>query len=145
MLLVIKRSFTSVLAVGALAAALLAGCSSNAASSADSAASDSSSQSARTTQALGPIMKDPSVLEGTTVTLPVERELVFTVDEADIDRWGATIADGSIAEFVPGKTDGSATYNPGIHPLAEGETTVELTAPDGTTTTFSLIVTPGAR
>ncbi|WP_160159514.1 hypothetical protein [Actinomyces culturomici] len=140
----IKRSFTSVLAAGAIAAALLSGCSSNAASSASSASTaDSAASAASTAQSAAPltITKKPENIDGAQVTLPVKRVLIFDVDSADVDKWSATIADGSIAEFVAG----SDSAQPMIRPLAEGETTVELTAPDGATTTFSLIVTPGIR
>lgn len=134
---VIKRSFTSVLSVAAIAALALAGCSSKTANDAEqsAAAAANAAQSEQLT-----ITKTPESIDGGQVMLPIKRNLLFTV-KADAEKWTASIADPSIAEFIAG----DAATPPTIHPLAEGETTVDLTGPDGTTISFALIVTPGAR
>ncbi|MDC4233952.1 hypothetical protein M3T53_09635 [Actinomyces sp. B33] len=125
-----------------LAASALTGCSSS-----GSASDPAPAQSAASTQALGPITKDPTVLDGTTVTVPVKRELVLDVpDDSDVTAWSAVIDDPASAEFVPGTADGSMTTNPGIHPLAETEgVDVAITDPEGRTVTFTLRITPGER
>ena len=134
---VIKRSFTSVLSVAAIAALALAGCSSKTANDAEqsAAAAANAAQSEQLT-----ITKTPESIDGGQVMLPIKRNLLFTV-KADAEKWTASIADPSIAEFIAG----DAATPPTIHPLAEGETMVDLTGPDGTTISFALIVTPGAR
>lgn len=144
---VIKQSFISVLSVAAVAAFALGGCSSMGAHNADpsaAATAESTGAAAHDAQAEQPeqltITKTPESINGGKVKLPIKRNLIFTV-EADADKWMARIDDPSIAEFVAG--DG--TTMPTIHPLAEGDTTVELTGPDGTTSSFTLIVIPGAR
>lgn len=142
---VIKRSFITLCAAATIATAMLAGCSSTpSASEATQSAQDT--QAATTTEALPPIMKEPAVLDGSKVTVPIQRELVFTIPESDdAAAWTGSLDDDTIAEFVPGSDDGSATYNPGVHPLAEGETTMTLTDPTGQTISFTLVIVPGAR
>lgn len=141
---VIKRSFTSVLSVAAIAALALAGCSSETANDAEqsaAAAAESAVAAANAAQSEQlTITKTPESINGGQVMLPIKRNLLFTV-KADAEKWTASIADPSIAEFIAG----DAATPPTIHPLAEGETTVDLTGPDGTTISFALIVTPGAR
>lgn len=138
---VIKRSFTSVLSVAAIAALALAGCSSKTANDAEQSAAESAVAAANAAQSEQlTITKTPESISGGQVMLPIKRNLLFTV-KADAEKWTASIADPSIAEFIAG----DAATPPTIHPLAEGETTVDLTGPDGTTISFALIVTPGAR
>ncbi|MDY4491693.1 hypothetical protein [Schaalia hyovaginalis] len=137
----IKRSFTSVLSVAAIAALALAGCSSKTANDAEQSAAESAVAAANAAQSEQlTITKTPESISGGQVMLPIKRNLLFTV-KADAEKWTASIADPSIAEFIAG----DAATPPTIHPLAEGETTVDLTGPDGTTISFALIVTPGAR
>lgn len=142
-----KRSLHSVLSVAALTALALAGCSSQGAHDADqsavavaesavSAAHDA--QSAQSEQLT--ITKTPEAIDGGKVKLPIKRNLLFAVDK-DAAQWTANIADPAIAEFIAGDD----TTPPTIHPLAEGETTIELTGPEGMTSSFTLIVIPGAR
>lgn len=139
---VIKRSFTTLCAAATIAIAMLAGCS----SAPEATQSTPGTQTATTTEALPPIMKEPAALDGSTVKVPIKRELVLVVPEGDdAAAWTGALDDETIAEFVPGTNDGSATHNPGVHPLAEGETTVTLTDPTGQTISFTLIIVPGAR
>lgn len=64
-------------------------------------------------------------LDGTTVELP--RNTVLDLNAEKPDEWTGEVADGSIAEFVAGGTDGDAEFNPGVHPLGVGTTQVMLT------------------
>lgn len=133
----IKRNFISVV-VAASAAVLLVGCSSaSTAKGADTAAPVASTPQSSAAQRLT-IKKDPASIADGQVALPVKRDLLLTVGEADAAKWTATVADGAIAEFKSGDA-------PTVHPLAEGETDVRLTSPKGETISFHLIVTPGAR
>src|SRR5690606_30632508 len=89
-------------------------------------------------EALPPIMVDVAEVDGTTVQVPLDNVLVLTGDDDTLKAWSATIADPSIVEFVPGKDDGSAQFNPGLDPLAEGVTEVTLdNADSGDTLTFT--------
>lgn len=94
-------------------------------------------------EALPPIMVDVAEVDGTTVQVPLDNVLVLAGDDDTFKAWSATIADPSIVEFVPGKDDGSAQFNPGLDPLAEGVTEVTLdNADSGDTLTFTVEVTP---
>ena len=51
------------------------------------------------------------------------------------------MADTAIATFQPGGDMGTWTANPGLVPVAEGNTTVTAKGPDGNLHTFTLTVT----
>ena len=88
-------------------------------------------------QVAAPVMVDQTTLDGKTVETKVGRMVVFTA--ADPTKWTGTVADTKVATFQAGKNDGSATFNPGLVPIAAGTTKVTVT--DGTTTvTFTLVV-----
>jgi hypothetical protein len=88
-------------------------------------------------QVIGPVMVDQATLDGRTVETRLGRIVVFAAPNPT--KWTATVADPSIATFTPGRSDGSAVYNPSLAPLASGTTKVTIT--DGTTTaTFTLVV-----
>lgn len=125
----------------ALATALLAGCSSASTETTDSSGSAATTQSASASTQMLTIEKDPATISDALVTLPIKRVLIIKVDQAAASDWTGTVEDASIAEFIAG-TDSDA---PMIKPLAEGDTTVTLTSPEGQTITFNLSVTPGAR
>ncbi len=134
--------------VAATALVLIAGgvsaCAGSSSTDQSTAQSSAQSSSQSSTQALGPIIKDPSLLAGNEVTVPLLRILVLDVD-SEPEKWTATVADPTIAEFTPASNDGSAEFTPGFQPLAEGSTEVTVTSPSGEEYTFTLIVTPGAR
>ncbi|MFB2581021.1 hypothetical protein ACEXQD_07190 [Herbiconiux sp. P15] len=91
-----------------------------------------------------PVIVRITEVEGTTVTVPLGTLLVLaTADDASVTAWSVEIADASVAEFVAGRDDGSARFNPGLAPRAEGVT--EVTLRDGRTNgtvAFTLSVTP---
>lgn len=65
-------------------------------------------------------------LGGQTVDVPLDSVLNINVGDADVTAFTATIDDPAIAEFQPGEDDGSAQFNPGVRPLAVGQTAVTL-------------------
>ncbi|MCQ9344087.1 hypothetical protein [Corynebacterium kozikiae] len=139
-----NRSLNAICSLAAVIALGLTGCTSD--SSTDASASTTAAQSSeQTAQALAPISRDPEAVNGTTITLPLERELVFKAQDDAAGEWTAVVEDPTIAESVPASSDGSASFNAGIHPIAEGTTIVELTSPAGETSSFELIVTAGNR
>ncbi|MGX5696168.1 hypothetical protein ACWKWP_08230 [Agromyces soli] len=125
-------------AIAALAAAValtaaLAGCASGSGSSSDSASPSASAG------ALPPVIVEIEDLDGTTVEVPLDSEVDLVVAEGDdVTVWVAEIADPTIVEFVPGKDDGSAQFNPGLQPLEVGQTEVVLS--DGTSKTVTFTV-----
>lgn len=85
--------------------------------------------------ACGPSIIDPvpapvsvmiDQLDGQTVDVPLDSVLNINVGDADVTAFTATIDDPAVAEFRPGEDDGSARFNPGVRPLAVGETAVTL-------------------
>jgi hypothetical protein len=88
---------------------------------------------------VAPIFVDPATVDGTTVSVPLDNVVVINVD--DPTAWTGKVADESIATFTPGSADGTATFNPGVQPVAEGTTTVTITEKGGATHTFTLTVT----
>lgn len=96
-------------------------------------------------QMLPPVIADLSLVDGTTVTVPLERTVDLTGDEESYTAWSAEIADSAIVRFVPGKDEGGASFNPGLTPLVEGSTEVTLTNADtDATVSFTVEVTPAA-
>ncbi|GHF05712.1 hypothetical protein [Pseudolysinimonas yzui] len=74
-----------------------------------------------------PVTVELDELAGQTVDVPLDSLLNINVDGFDVTSVTAVIDDPDIAEFVPGSDDGSAQFNPGVRPLAVGQTSVTLT------------------
>ena len=92
---------------------------------------------------LPPVIADLGAIEGTTVEVRVGGTIDLTGDDETFTGWTAAIADPAIAEFTPGREDGSASFNPGITGLAPGSTEVTLTnATTDTSVTFTVEVIP---
>ncbi|RFA22725.1 hypothetical protein [Subtercola boreus] len=92
---------------------------------------------------VSPVIVDLGSIDGSTVEVPVDNVVVLDSGDVKVTVWTATVADPKVAEFISGTDDGSAAFNPGLKPLAAGETTVTLTNSDtGNETTFELRVTP---
>lgn len=93
---------------------------------------------------VAPIVVNAEDIQGGVVEVPLNSTLVINTGSLDVDSYSATIADPSIAEFVQGKDDGSATFNPGLTPKKVGETEVTLSNKDGgiQDVDFTLKVTP---
>ncbi|WP_147305288.1 hypothetical protein [Subtercola boreus] len=92
---------------------------------------------------VAPVIADLSSIDGSTVTVPLDNVVVLESGDVKVTVWTGSVSDPKVAEFVAGKDDGSATFNPGIQPLAVGGTSVSVTDSDtGEVLTFDLEVTP---
>lgn len=83
------------------------------------------------TPVIAPVTEDVGDLQGTTVDLIVGQALNINTGDLAVDSYTGTVEDTTVAEFVAGRTDGSATFNPGVTALAEGTTKVVLSNSDG--------------
>lgn len=81
---------------------------------------------APSTPVIAPVTQDVGSLEGTTVELVVDQMLNIDTGDLAVDSYSGTVSDPAIAEFVAGREDGSATFNPGVKALTVGETEVVL-------------------
>ncbi|TQL54561.1 hypothetical protein FB464_2101 [Subtercola boreus] len=92
---------------------------------------------------IAPVIADLASIDGSTVTVPLDNVVVLESGDVKVTVWTGSVSDPKVAEFVAGKDDGSATFNPGIQPLAVGGTSVSVTDSDtGEVLTFDLEVTP---
>lgn len=87
--------------------------------------------SPQATPVIAPVTEDAGDLQGTTVDLIVGQVLNINTGDLAVDSYSGDVEDPAVAEFVAGRTDGSATFNPGVKALAEGTTTVVLSNADG--------------
>jgi hypothetical protein len=128
--------------VGAAALGLSACSSSTGGDSGSSSTSTPDSSSA-----LPPIIVELADAEGTTVEVPLDNVVdLVTGDDENVTAWTAKISDESVVEFVPGKDDGSAQFNPGLTPLAEGTSDVVLSNSEtDSTVSFTVTVTAAAK
>lgn len=123
--------FTLALAAGALAlTTALTGCSSSS-DSADGKATSSSSA----TQVLPPVL----VAEGdTTAQAKVGDTVVFNV--ANPVETTISVDNADVLEIEQGRTDGSATFNPGAKALKKGTAVVTIEEPGQPTRTVEVTV-----
>lgn len=75
---------------------------------------------------VAPVTVNVNDLQGATVRVTLKQIVNINTGDLAVDSYTATIADESIVEFVQGRDDGSATFNPGLTPLAVGTTQVTL-------------------
>ena len=83
------------------------------------------------TPVIAPVTTSANDLQGATVELVVGQVLNINTGDLAVDSYTAEIADPSILEFVQGREDGSATFNPGFTALKVGETEVTMTNEQG--------------
>lgn len=83
------------------------------------------------TPVIAPVTVSANDLQGDTVELVVGQVLNINTGDLAVDSYTAEIADSAILEFVQGREDGSATFNPGFTALAVGETDVTMTNDQG--------------
>ncbi len=112
--------------VAALLGLSLSSCGGDAESNADSP------------QALPPVIAEVGELDGSTFEINAAQPLV--VNAPDPTEWTGEASDPAVAEFVPGKDDGSALFNPGFEAKGSGSTDATMTAPDGTVYAFTIVV-----
>ena len=74
---------------------------------------------------------DAGDLQGATVELVVGQVLNINTGDLAVDSYSGEVADSKVAKFVPGRDDGSATFNPGVEALAVGSTKVEMVNDQG--------------
>lgn len=93
-------------------------------------------------ETLPPVIVDINEIDGTTVEVAEGNVIDLTGDDETYLDWTGEIADPAIAEFTPGKEDGSAQFNPGITGLSVGQTEVTLdNSTSGDSVTFTVEVT----
>ncbi|MFE6253898.1 hypothetical protein [Agromyces sp. NPDC057865] len=93
--------------------------------------------------ALPPVIVDLGDVDGTTVEVPEGGSVDLTGDDETYTDWTADIADPSVVEFVPGRDDGSAQFNPGLTAKSVGTTEVTLdNSESGDSVTFTVDVVP---
>ena len=80
---------------------------------------------------IAPVAMDANDLQGETVELVVGQVLNINTGDLAVDSYSGEVADPSVAKFVPGREDGSATFNPGVEALAPGTTEVVMKNSDG--------------
>lgn len=80
---------------------------------------------------IAPVTMSANDLQGATVDLKVGQVLNINTGDLAVDSYEAEVSDSSVAEFVQGREDGGATYNPGFTAKAEGTTDVTMTNEQG--------------
>ena len=101
-----------------------------------SSSQNGSNSSSGTEQPIGgdviaPVTKSVNELQGVEVELLVGQVLNISTDSLAVDSYAGEVADPKVAEFSPGRDDGSAEFNPGVTALAVGTTQVTLTNEQG--------------
>lgn len=110
--------------LGAVAAAVLA-------LSLTACAASGSTPTNDPTHVIAPVTMDAGDLQGATVDLVVGQVLNIDTGDLAVDSYTGEVSDPAMAEFVQGRDDGSATFNPGVKALAEGSAEVEMTNAQG--------------
>lgn len=88
-----------------------------------------------------PIIHTPDELDGQSITISFGRPLIVNVPDDPQDWTTGSVDDITVAQFNPGRADGTAAYNPGFTARNHGETTAHITNPTtGTTITFTLTI-----
>lgn len=80
---------------------------------------------------IAPVTMDAGDLQGETVELIVGQVLNINTGDLAVDSYSGEVADPAVAEFVPGRIEDSATFNPGVTALSVGSTEVVLSNSDG--------------
>ncbi|MCU1479440.1 MAG: hypothetical protein JWQ19_226 [Subtercola sp.] len=153
------------LAIAVLAATAVTGCSSSDScadgrtGSSCGAPATSPATGGATSAATGTATSTPASTGGSSVIAPIiinffdgtaqfatvglGNVVVINTSPSAVTSFTGDVGEPTIAKFVPGHTDGSATFNPGIQPLAVGATTVTITDTETSRfVTLDLTVTP---
>ncbi len=83
------------------------------------------------TPVVAPVTVSVGDLQGATVDVALNQVININTGDLAVDSYTAEIEDPSILEFVQGREDGSATFNPGLQPLKVGQTKVTMTNSQG--------------
>lgn len=132
-----NKNFVRVGAVAAIAFAAVGGLT------ACSNATPAPTESAAEIDVLSPTQIPVVEANGQTYGIPMNSTGYLNVPEGTEADWSAEFSTPGVVEFTEGGTDGSATFVPGLTPVAEGTTDVTLTnSVSGETVTFTVNVTP---
>ena len=115
--------------VAALLALTLAACG-------GSSSQENSNSTSGTEQPIGgdviaPVTMSVNELQGAEVELVVGQVLNIVTDSLAVDSYTGQVVDARVAEFIAGRVDGSAEFNPGVTALAVGTTKVTMTNDQG--------------
>jgi hypothetical protein len=93
--------------------------------------------------AVEPVTVSANKLQGETVKVPLDSELNIATGDLSVTSYSGSVADSSIARFVPGSKTSTLELDPSVKPLKVGETTVTLKNKDGgiQNVTFTIDVT----
>ena len=93
---------------------------------------------------VAPVTVSVGTLQGATVDVGLNQVVNIDTGDLAVDSYTAEIVDPSVVEFVQGRKDGDATFNPGLKPLKAGSTEVTLTNAQGgiQPLTFTVTVSP---
>lgn len=80
---------------------------------------------------IAPVTMEANDLQGAEVELLVGQALNINTGDLAVDSYTGEIADPEVAEFVAGRNDGSAEFNPGVLALAVGSTAVTMVNEQG--------------
>lgn len=80
---------------------------------------------------IAPVTMSANDLQGATVELLAGQVLNIDTGSLAVDSYSGEVADPAVAEFVPGRSDGGAEFNPGVTALAPGSTEVTMTNEQG--------------
>ena len=75
---------------------------------------------------IAPVTMEANDLQGAEVELLVGQVLNINTGDLAVDSYSGEVADPAVAEFTPGRNDGSAEFNPGVTALAVGSTEVTM-------------------
>ncbi len=89
------------------------------------------SPSGTSTPVQAPIVMDVGELQGASVDLNVDQVLDINTGDLAVDSYSGNVADPTVAEFIKGRIEGDASYNPGVRAAAPGTTTVTLSNVNG--------------
>jgi hypothetical protein len=90
---------------------------------------------------LPPVVVNLETVDGTTVDVRAGGTVDLAGDETTYTDWTAKIADPNVVAFVPGRSTGSASFNPGLEAKSPGTTEVTLTnSSSSKSVTFTVVV-----
>jgi hypothetical protein len=131
-----NKNFVRVGAVAAIAFAAVGGLT------ACSNATPAPNESSEEMNVVSPIQIPVAEANGNTYDIPMNSMGYLNVADGSEADWTAEFSKAGVVEFTEGGTDGSATFVPGLTPVAEGTTDVTLTnSVSGETVTFTVNVT----
>jgi hypothetical protein len=133
-----RRSLTAALVALSCSVGVLTACGDDD----DSTATTTAPAGGGSSSVLPPIIADLNSIDGTTVEVPAGGTIDLTGDSTTYTDWTGEISDPKVAEFVAGKDEGGASFNPGIKALEAGEAEVTLNnSTSNKTVTFTVKVT----